>query len=272
MEQEEPEMPLGLSSDAKRAWDTYVKLWNITEYKYYDKVAKPWWWFEGFNKTESFTPLDYLDRLIQFEFAPIVNRGTTPDERKTLASIGVGNFCFWATRKDNESVNTWQCEKALKDENGKAIFEYIADRKLLVLGKKNWSEPSTWEAHYKYSDRELYELPIAEYLEDIPIAWQDWRSELTPNFAEDDVPVEWGNKDGDFNKEVHDRIKEHCTNFGTISNPGHKYNEVFIKHWAYDDNNRPIEEGSLYVLTYCQKQYYDNDYDPGNYPPNCGHQ
>ena len=233
---EKPTMPEGLLDSGKIAWDTYIDLWNITEYKHpvTKKMVTPWWWFEGYSGVASFTSLDFLDRLLQFEFYSLSEPGSEYAEE-----IAVGNFCFWTTRNDDLEQTHSGRSCTIKDET--IIFNYIGKRGLVDRGKNYTSSNMTaWRA--PEWDPEVYEIEFVNAFKNPEPSWLDWRNAGTPYYAEDDVPVEWGNK-----------VSGNQDAFYFLVNGKRKGMEIGSK-----TNQVFLDQDTFYAFTFCQKVFYDN--------------
>ncbi|MGP8337815.1 MAG: RHS repeat domain-containing protein, partial [Methanosarcinaceae archaeon] len=241
-----PSLP-EVSSDARIVKETYLKLWHFR----YEDGSKPWWWYEGHNMDESFTPLDFLDRLLQFEFASIMHLASDYD-KDTFVRTGVGSFCFWMSNPGDD------CRAKINDSG--EIFEYIAKRKLLKIVQK--TEKTEYSQGYSIpgdnydpwtrkedNARGGYELPFVErfnnpddYLLDV------WNLDFPK--SENDVPVEWGNDIAGHQDDFYDNKDKNCFPDGPGCIEGEKTNNVLYN------------EGNFYIFTYCQWIFYNSGFDP----------
>lgn len=237
----------------------YIVLRDITEYStiYSSKsgLITPWWHFEGNSNTPSFTPLDFLDRLLQFEFQPI------HEEEELARRTGLGNFCFLTYRADTPDKR-WPKKDGVEymsNPTDLEIFTYIGKRELLKSGdNKNYTatvdDYDAW-ARWEASPRNAYEISFVEtFKHPDSDRWLDWRNEKYPQAGTGyqdtygDVPVEWGNNTilPQFQKNIEDK---------RLDGMGEKTNQVLYDYKGFK------------VFTFCQLVYFlQNPDEHGGYP------
>ncbi len=233
----QPTRPVGLGPAYDDVWMTYSNLWNKQD-------EEAWWWKDG--NVRRFTPLDFMDRLLQFEL-----QGAKHGYSDKLPELAIGNFCFWTTRtSDSDWTQARACHGNPTDLE---IFEYIGRRGILVSGLNSESgltkdyrvrTDSDYEKWIKWpgDHNHDYEVPYSDYFIATPAAWLDWRN-VANDGAGNDVPVEWGNNVDDFNSGLFLNVK----NKRKPGEIGRKTNQVFLE-----------VQNNLYAFTYCQYVYYNN--------------
>ena len=231
----------GLNPKYDFVWETYKALFVNKR----DENGELYWWWTEVDKSgsrnESFTPLDFLDRVLQFEFYSL----SQEKDRKKIPEIAVGNFCFWTTRSD---TSEWSQTKDCKgDPPPVEIFNYIGKRQLLD-GKKDYTATvdnlGSW-LDWSENDRDILEYSLVEFFKSPPTEWLDWRNVKNPDVP-DDIPVEWGNNEPGhhesfYNNMLYKARKDVSGGFVI----GRRTNEVFL------------HISNFHAITYCQKIYYD---------------
>jgi hypothetical protein len=245
----EPRKPSGLDAEYDYVWDTYINLWTKMD-------EEAWWWVDG--EKYSFTPLDFLDRLLEIEFQIIKNThfGKLPE-------IAVGNFSFWTTRVGDKDWRLAENKVFMGNPTNLQIIEYIGKRGLLHSGEyskktkdyrvqnipEDYDQWLTFNGNYPD-----HEIPFKEGFIKPEPAWLDWRNVNPPVYNEegaeeiDDVPVEWGNNEGGHQSDFFRRIE--AKSYGV----GLKTDEIFL------------HTSNFYAVTFCQLNFYSMDGVDHGYP------